>query len=68
VTVIGEAGKGSDGRRYVYTREGAGAIPFDEIVYPQAESDLKNDYSNCPTCGAEGPRFTDCPECGDQIR
>lgn len=35
----------------------------------QSHSEARmNDFSCCPTCGYEGQRFTDCPECGDEIR
>jgi hypothetical protein len=45
VTIIGDAGEGADGRRYVYTAESAGAILLDEIYYtpvePKADEDLE---------------------------
>ena len=31
-------------------------------------SEIDLDFAYCPTCGFEGPRFTDCPECEDEIR
>jgi hypothetical protein len=41
-----------------------------EDAKKQACSDggINLDFSYCPTCGLEGPRFTECPECGDLIR
>jgi cytoskeletal protein RodZ len=43
-----------------------------EDAKKQGDSDddieINFDFGCCPTCGFEGPRFTDCPECGDEIR
>jgi len=69
VTVIGEAGEGSDGRRYVNIAESEGAIPFDEVYYDEKpSSDLGNESANCPGCGRAGLRFTHCDECGEFLR
>jgi len=33
-----------------------------------SNGDSQIEHVLCPTCGQSGPRFSDCPECGDQIR
>lgn len=64
VTVTGDLGLGSDGRRYVSIAESAGGIPFDEISYPADPDEGKpttDAAADVTSAGVEGSGGTGSP-------